>query len=542
MDREYVLSKNYYDSTAAYLPEDYPNYQGIVAKGASLEGLVRDMNTINRNDSLIALAEMDPKERDKKLMRMIADLEAQEEQKKQAELDALARLQNSAGAGVGKKAYGSGKNWYFYNTATLSSGFQEFKRQWGPRKLEDNWRRSTKTDFTARGGDMGADGDSLLANLGQVESQVKSLDEYLAELPQTDSALAALHNEIIDALYDMGTIYKEQLRDDDNAIESFVRITNDYDTSATAPKAYYQLYRIYLEKEQAGGFVGTGFKDNSEYYKSIILSDYPDSEFAKLILNPDYITERSARYAAEKEAYENTYKQYNRRQYNAVLIACNTVITEEPDNNFLAKYYLIKALTVGAQRQAQVYEDLLRQIVTKFPGTPEAAKAAELLGELNKAKAALARKENDAANSTDQDSGADSTQTEAAAPNTSMFNMDAASEHFFALVFPKTEGDAATLKAAVSDFDSQSFRSANLRITNSFIDKDNQIIIVRSFDNKDSAMDYYNAFKANKDRLKEINENPAYKKFVISTKNFTVLFRKKNVNDYNEFFTTQYLQ
>lgn len=544
-DREYVLSKNYYDSTATYLPEDYPNYETIVATGASLEGLVNDLEIINHNDSILALASLDEKDKEKKLLHMIADLEAQEEEKKQADLEALQRIQNQSGISSTKSSSGGGKEWYFYNTATLSSGFQEFRRNWGARKLEDNWRRSIRTEFANANGNLGVDSDSLLQNLGQQESKVKSLDEYLAELPQSDSAFASLNNEIIAALYDMGTIYKEQLKDDDNAIESFVRITNDYDTSATALQAYYQLYRIYLEKEQSGDFVGTGYKDNSEYYKSIILSDYPDSEFAKLINDPGYITSKSAKYEAEKTAYEATYKQYNRRQYSDVLIACNTVIQDEPKNNFLAKYYLVKALTVGARHQADVYENILREIVTKFNGTPEAEKAAELLGELNKVKAAIAR-EQAKNNSTDDNAATTQPDPDVAGSdtdvNTSMYNFDEGSEHFFALVFPKTDGDAQTLKGSVSNFDTQSFSSAGLRITNSFIDKDHQIIIVRSFDSKTAAMDYYNAFLVNKDVLKDINEKASYQKFVISTKNFTVLFRNKNTAAYQAFFSEKYLK
>ena len=34
--------------------------------------------------------------------------------------------------------------WYFYNQAALTFGRTEFRRRWGDRKLEDNWRRSNK--------------------------------------------------------------------------------------------------------------------------------------------------------------------------------------------------------------------------------------------------------------------------------------------------------------------------------------------------------------------------------------------------------------
>ena len=38
----------------------------------------------------------------------------------------------------------SGGNWYFYNPATLSFGLSEFRKKWGKRKLEDDWRRKDK--------------------------------------------------------------------------------------------------------------------------------------------------------------------------------------------------------------------------------------------------------------------------------------------------------------------------------------------------------------------------------------------------------------
>src|SRR5690606_33353336 len=198
VDREYVLAKNYYDSTATYLPEEYPGYEVIVATGASLNDLVNNIHIVQYNDSIIALAMMDDKERDKKLLRMIADLEAEEDRKKQENLAALERIQNAVPTGGDKGRSGSGKSWYFYNSATVGSGFQEFKRVWGQRKLEDDWRRSTKTSFAGGGENMGADSDSLLTEMGQEKSNVKSLDEYLAELPQTDEEIAAAHNKIID--------------------------------------------------------------------------------------------------------------------------------------------------------------------------------------------------------------------------------------------------------------------------------------------------------------------------------------------------------
>lgn len=546
VDREYRTAKNYYDSTAAFLPEDFPDLDLIIKKGASLNDLVYSLTVVETNDSLLALAGMDEKDRNKKIIQMIVELEAEAERKKQEELEALEKLQYGTAPVAQKGSAGSGKNWYFYNPNTLGQGYQEFQRRWGTRKNEDNWRRKNRRETSLLSDDSKLGSDTL-TTLGADAVAAKTLEDYLAELPLSDSAQAVLHNQNIDALYDIGTIYKENLNDPDNAIESFLRISNDYDTSATAPSAYYQLYRIYLQKEDKGGFVGTGFRDNSAYYKDVILSDYPTSEYARLILDPNYISAKNQNFLAEKMAYEETYKKYSRRQYNDVLMACNIVIQEEPDNNFLSKYYLIKALTIAARNDAAAFENILRDIVSKFPNTEEGKKAAELLGNLNEAKARIAREEakkvqTDAAADADSSSAAQGAATPATADpaaNTSMFSMDASAEHFFALIFPKEGRTAAELKEDITGFNNQLFADANLRITNSFIDKDHQIIIVRSFGDKTKAMEYYQAFSSNQGFLKEINESN-YQRFTITTKNFTVLFRNKNPNDYGAFFQQNY--
>jgi len=124
--------------------------------------------------------------------------------------------------------------------------------------------------------------------------------------------------------------------------------------------------------------------------------------------------------------------------------------------------------------------------------------------------------------------------------NTSMFTPDTDGEHFFALIFPKEDENATDIKELMAQFNSEYFQNSNLRVTNSFIDKDHQIVIVRSFDNQEVSMDYYNTFIQNKGIAKELVEKN-YPTFTITTKNFTVLFRNKNQDVYTVFFEEKYL-
>ena len=74
--------------------------------------------------------------------------------------------------------------------------------------------------------------------------------------------------------------------------------------------------------------------------------------------------------------------------------------------------------------------------------------------------------------------------------------------HYFILFAPKDAFDINKAKIAVADFNSASFSSYNLKTSNKFLNTSDQMIIVKSFPNSIEAMNYYDAFRVNKGRLK----------------------------------------
>jgi tetratricopeptide (TPR) repeat protein len=530
--RDYKNAKNYYDSTAKYIPEDYPEYLAIKGKAESLTELVLHLDIIELEDSLQALALLPEKDKEKKILSMIAKMEAEQERKKLEEEAARALIQNAAPVANNNQVSGAGSNWYFYNSTTIGFGFTEFKKKWGVRTLEDNWRRKNKAqnaDFANTSEDENtdaADGTTASTN----NKKEKTLADYLAELPTGNKAIEASTNRIIKALYNAGLVYKERLYDEDNSIEAFRRIVDEYDTSSYAITATYQLYRIYLKKEQGSTFFGESTKDNSAFYKNIILTKYPTSEFAKLINDPDYATKESGKLFIEKEGYETTYSNYRQRMYADVLIACNSVIADQPFNTFLPKYYFVKALVVQEQRDAVNYEKTLKDIVDKYPETEEGKRAKELLDAFNKAKPKLTSEE--------AETGEGETES-IVTPTPSAFEYTEASEHFFGFIFPTGSGNINDIKGTIANFNTEFYSANNLKITNSFINKDNQIVLVRSFPDKQKTMDYYTSFIINETILKEINES-GFDSFIISTKNFSTLFKNKDLDGYFMFFNDNY--
>jgi hypothetical protein len=204
------------------------------------------------------------------------------------------------------------------------------------------------------------------------------------------------------------------------------------------------------------------------------------------------------------------------------------VIKEDQENPFLPKYYFMKAMVVGSLSDKANFERELQLLADNFPTTEEGERAIEILNQLNK-------KELNVPKNGETEKGVGSTDK----PKTE-FDTNKNAEHFFAIVYPNSQGNVNKVKVAISNFNKKFYSTDKLKVTNSFVNKDNQIIIVRRFKNVERAMSYYNNFMNDDEQLKKVNEKN-FVTFLISSKNFTKLFKSGDIEGYDLFFQENYL-
>ena len=533
-DKVYKKAKIYFDSTIIFLPKEHVDYEKIEDLDKGLSELIINLDVLQLQDSLIWLAGLSQKEREDIIIALIAAEEEAEEQRLLAE---AAEGEDNFGSPVdksvplssqGNSSQGKG-DWYFYNPGTMSSGYTEFRQRWGDRKLKDNWRRAVASSSQAISTNDIENlnpSDQLIVSSNQ--TRIKTMDEYLAEIPFTEEQHAEAEKLVEDALYNAGVIYNEKLDDVDNAIEMFDELTSRFQESEYLITAYYQLYRLYVKKEVEGNYFGGGYRDNSEYYRNIILTDYPYSEYAKIIRNPNYLKEAELTIKKKEEDYMATYRNYKSHRYNIVLDDCNKVIKEDQENPFLPKYYFMKAMIVGSLSDQANFERELQLLADNFPSTEEGDKAVEILNQLNKKGLNLPN-----------EGETEKTVGETDIPKTD-FDTNKNAEHFFAIVYPNTKGNVNKVKVAISNFNKKFYSNDQLKVTNSFVNKDNQIIIVRRFKDVERAMSYYNNFVNDDEQLKKVNDEN-FVTFLISSKNFTKLFKSGDIEGYDLFFQENYL-
>ena len=502
----YELAQAYYDSAVTFIDKTRADFNDILNKKNSLSRLVKDITIINVEDSLQNLALKSEKERDNIINAIIQKIiDEEEKEKENLENNYMFSNENK----YDSQNSGSGANWYFYNPATISFGFSEFKRIWGDRKIEDNWRRKDKGNTISDALeeiDLYANSEEDTIKGG---NDKKNKNYYIKNIPLTEKKLNLSHNRIIEAYYDLGLVYKERLNDNSKAIESFTELVTRYDTCRYVLSCYYQLYRLFLIEEN---------QDKAEYYKNLILDKAPESEYAQLIKNPNYFKEKQNTKTKVLDFYKDTYKAFKNKYWTRTLNQCIASDSLYQQSEFSPKFHLLKALAIGKISGRDTFILELKKVVALHPDQEEGKEATRIINILSKNKNIENQK-----------------------PQLkSEYNISFMANHSFILVFPNKLGSVAEIKKQIADFNKEFFRLKNFEIKNLFLKNGRtQMITVKSFPDKTQAMDYYKAFISNCEVMKDENSN-SYLSFVITDENFVLLYKNKDVDNYNNFFKKNY--
>jgi tetratricopeptide (TPR) repeat protein len=500
----YVESKAYYDSCLTVLPEDYARYEIVYERSKALTRLVDNLVIVQEEDSMQLLAK-DENYRNKVIEELVQKaIEEEERKKEELENDNdFNFLDNNSSAS--SSLPNSGK-WYFYNQTTLGFGFTEFKKIWGNRKLEDNWRRSNKE--TVASFDEESFNDELDSN-GTDSSGVKinkktTPEYYLQFIPLTIEKMNVSHNKIIEALYAIGNIYREDFEDYKNSTLAFEDLIERYDTCKYKLPSWYNLYRISLV---------TNNDPMKQKYKDLILKYYPESEYARIIQDPSYNKVTRENRKRVDNYYSIVYELYTDRLYHKVIVRCEKAKSIFADNHLQDHFDFLAAMSIGHINTLDTFKVALKKIIVKHPESEVSVEAKRILELIKKGIKIEPDK------------------PKVIIPYEHVFDADFS----FIAIIPATDNKTNQYKIDVSNFNTKYYSAKTYDVSNIFIDPLSQIIIVKQLKGYDEAIDYFKSFKLNNDNLKNLNQKK-YQYFLISQDNFILFYKNKDVKGYLDFF------
>ena len=530
---DYSLAQAYYDTAMQFLPEEFPNYEELQEKTETLTDLITNLQAIQVEDSLQRMAAMPEEERNAiidEIIKKIAEEEARQREMERERRQSLSMLEQT-NRQQNRNMQRSG-GWYFSNPQAVSFGFTEFNKKWGRRKLEDLWRLSNKQLTSFGEEEELAAVDSIPADSAAmaVETDPKKREFYLQDLPMNEEQLTESNATIEEALYNIGYIYKDGLKNNEKSIEAFEELIEKFPDHEHKLQVYYQLYKNYEEVPD---------EEMANHYKNLIVKDFPDSDYAKIIVDPNYNLVLEAQRNAASKLYENTYQAYMNNQYYLVINNYNEAVTSYPESNLFSKFQFLKAMSLGKVQDLDTLATSLQMLVDSFPNSEVTPLAEDILARLRPDEEGKMQLEEEPV--ADAGEGPTGNTSEEGAEFTTVYKTNKSSVHFFMALVDASKTNINALKIRMSDFNTKYFRTAQLKINSIVFQDDIQIVTVGNFENAGKAQDYYDAI---------INDNYITSQlpkvdgslFTISVDNYPIFYREKNIDGYFDYYNRVYLE
>jgi tetratricopeptide (TPR) repeat protein len=524
--QEYGFAQVYYDTALNYLPREYPDYEKISARTEIISRLVENLHAVHIQDSLQKLAAMPESERLKIIDAAIAEyVRKEEEAKRKAEEERLAIEAGMALTGrrvtdMEGQTTISGGGWYFYNPSAIGMGYSEFTRKWGRRKLEDNWRLSNKRVVNW---DLLADENTVVDTTGGngkgkgAATDFKSRQTYLNNLPFKPEQIAASNEIIATSLFNAGLIYLEELRDIPEAEKTLHTLIDRFPADSNVLQAHYHLYRISRDR---------GDSIDMEAHKNEIVTRYPESDYAKILIDPDYKAELEAASNRVRTLYEETYSAFNAGMYKTVVIYSNDAISTYPEHELIPKFEYLRALSLGQTVNQDTMKVELAQLVSDYPSSPVVPLANIILGP-SKSNTDKPKKPGEEGESKPVD--------------ISLYSLELSAAHFYVLIVDGNAVNVYGTKVRISDFNSRNYALKELQVNSVILDNNKQMITVSNFTDSQDAMKYFNHISNDDYIFSGITEG-TFNQFVISSGNYPIFFKEKKIDAYVQFFNKNYLK
>ena len=369
---QYKFAGAYYDSTLLSLTPNTKDYRSIKRKRDNLDDVIYYEEVAQRNDSILSLVAMTEDERLAKFTLYAENLKKQaEEQKAKEEADKL-RRENAAASAQGSRLdpTRAGFNttntpptsFYFYNPTTVAFGKNEFIQSWGERQLEDNWRWSNKSASALGEEEV----DETIANAS--EEELYDPQFYIDRIPTEQKAIDSLAKDRNFAYYQLGLIYKEKFREYDLARVRLEELLKSDPEERLVLPSKYNLYKIYQELNMV---------NEAEAVKNDIITNYPDSRYATILLNPNSVLPEDE--GSPENIYEKLYRQFENQEYEVVISECERHITLLDGEDIVPKFEFLKAVSKARLYGFEAYKEGVNYIALNYPNSPEGKKAENLM-------------------------------------------------------------------------------------------------------------------------------------------------------------------
>ncbi|MDN3723125.1 hypothetical protein QRD02_01920 [Aequorivita sp. SDUM287046] len=479
---EYKNAGAYYDSTLTFLEDNSRQWRRITKKRENLDDVIKYEDIAATNDSILRIANMTEAEQLAFFTNYTSRLK---EQAVKDSLEAIKVEQKIANKEFYEKSTASGPNkgnstFYFYNSSTVAYGKGEFRKVWGDRKLEDNWRLSNKQTSLINSDEQAVAITPIATN------ELFKPETYIARIPTDEKVIDSLAKDRNFAYYQLGLIYKEKFKEYNLAANRLETLLTYNPEERLIVPAKYNLVKIYEVLENPS---------EATKYKNDILNNHGDTRYAEILRNPN--SQLPTDESSPEFKYKELYKEFEAAKYAEVIQKAEDYMMVYNGNDIVPKFELLKATAIGRQQGFEAYKKALNFVSLNYPSTEE-GKQAQLI--YSNVLPVVAVKE---------------------------FVPDEKSDSWkLVYKFTKEEDEAAQKLKDLLDKAIADYYYTDMQTSIDYYDPQNQLVIVHGLKTKLGARGFGEVLKENK---KYLIKNPF---FEISSPNYKIIQIHKNLDEY----------
>ncbi|MCS7028417.1 MAG: tetratricopeptide repeat protein [Bacteroidia bacterium] len=496
---KFVLAEAYYDSAAAaFKSSGKANQESEKAEAIkkNLSDYVKYTKIIREKDSLIQFSLLPQKEQyaiiDAIIKKKEKELQKQEE-KKNSGSNFIDPMRDD----LPKTTFNTtGGTFYFDNPAVVAQGKAEFKRLWGDRVYGDNWKYSEGIKFEDFSSNANNDPNK---NTNDPKNKPKNpllmRETYLKNVPKNDAERNKMLAEVEEAMYQLGNTFYIGFNMPDSAQYTFENTLKRFPDTKYKPSIYFSLYGAYKKLNNP---------QKAEYYKNLLIQNYPDHEYTQLIMG------KANKQVAFRDSMNQLYAQaialYENKEFERTIALCDQVIRPNPKNEEIAKFHFLRAY---AYKELDKPDSLIaeyRFIDRHFPKAPFIGQVRGLLATLEKNKENISKV-------------------------TLEFDPEVKpTDKIVVFLYIDSKKNLNTAKIKIADFNSKFYSTSNLMVNDNIYNDTLSLIYISTFPDKRQAKQYAQQLK-NDPSMKDFCNSTLNNVFVITNRNLNTLIYKPVPND-----------
>ncbi|MFN3315495.1 MAG: tetratricopeptide repeat protein, partial [Raineya sp.] len=380
--RQYEEAKAYYDSTMALLPKDEEGYEKIAKRHEVLDEFIKYLKVVQLEDSLQRMAKMSENDLEAYLTENISRQVRTEKERQKAIEKAKRKAEAQKDAPKGtleEEKSRQNSEWYFDNPTQVEAGKREFRQKWGNRPLADNWRRiagiSSEIDENAPKEAPSAK-EQAKEEQEQIQTEVANRKRAVkVQIPYSQEQRQKSLEKWENASFNLAKLYHFQLEEYADAENTYWEIINRINKSQYEPEVYYLLYVLYNFQKNTS---------KAQEVRNLLQNKFPNSVYAKLIDNPNYLIENQAKDEAAQIEYAQIYESlFEQKKYKETIEALEKLRSTYPQNTIPDKIEALRVICLGRmsknEKEKEQFDLALEEFFRKFPDS----KLSETLKNMN---------------------------------------------------------------------------------------------------------------------------------------------------------------